>query len=161
MRNVMLALCLAAGVGGALSAQDKMMTAGKKDQMAAPRTYSGCLETAAGGGFALTHVMAVPARDRKAGAMAHDGMKKDAGNDGGMAGAAMMKDGMKDGMKQGMHGDGMKKSDAMAPSMLTLMGSGLDAHVGHKVVVTGTSEAMGGQSHFAVTSITSTGTTCG
>jgi hypothetical protein len=140
----MFGVCLAVALTAVLGAQDKMSGAkmdkmGRMDKMAAEKTYSGCVEKSASGGYTLTHVTE-PAAKMAA--------KK---------GDAMMKDDM---AKDGMMKDGMAK-ESMAPSSLELSGGDLSHHVGHKVTVTGTAgEEMHGMTGFTVKSLKMTGKSC-
>ena len=124
--------------GFAASAQDKM----DKPMMGKEKSYTGCVEAGSmANSFTLTHATAEMAMGKDA--MAKDAMKKDA-----------------------MKKDSMGKMD-MATMSLSSKSVDLAKHVGHKVTVTGTEDAMAkdamgkGAHAFTVTALKMVAATCG
>ena len=143
---VIVAVALSVGVGaqsGGAMAKDEQM--GKMET----KTYTGCVAAGADTGtFTLTHVMA--ADDH----MGKDAMKKD----------TMKKDTMsKDAMKKDSMGKDNMAHDTMASTTMTVSSTSVDLakHIGHKVTVTGSSDAMGkNMSAFTVKSLKMVSASC-
>ncbi len=133
MKRAVMSLCLAAAMTAALYAQDKMGGAKAGHSMTMAKTYSGCLERAGDGAFAISHAMeATSAHGKNAMKMSHEEMSKE----------SMSKDGMTFAVS------GSKNVD-------------LAKHVGHEVRVTGTpaAEAMSAGA-FSVTLIKTIAGSC-
>lgn len=127
------AAAIAATVGTTLLAQDSMST---PMGMEKEKVYSGCIEAGATKGtFTLTHATRDSAMTMGTDAMAKDAMSKDAMSKGGME---------------------------MTTLSLTSKTIDLGGHVGHKVSVAGTEDAMSKGMHtFSVASLKMVSGTCG
>jgi len=122
-RNVMAGLLMtwmsAAVLAQSAGTMDKGKASGSMNKMSDETTYTGCLEKGnAARTFVLTHA-------NRADSMQHDSMKDD----------AMKKDAM---AKETMNHDMMTSTVNLASSKVDL-----NKHVGHKVTVSGSDDAMG------------------
>jgi len=127
-RNVMAGLlmtCMSAAVlAQSAGTMDKGKASGSMNKMSDETTYTGCLEKGnAARTFVLTHA-------NRADSMQHDSMQHDSMKDD-----AMKKDAM---AKETMNHDMMTSTVNLASSKVDL-----NKHVGHKVTVSGSDDAMG------------------
>jgi pentapeptide MXKDX repeat protein len=137
-RSVMTGLlmaCLSAAVAAqSAGTMDKGKASGSMHKMTDETTYTGCLEKgSAARTFVLTHAS-------RADAMQHDSMKSESTKTPSMKDDAMKDDAMKkDAMaKETMNHDMMTSTVSLASSAVNL-----NKHVGHKVTVSGSADAMG------------------
>jgi pentapeptide MXKDX repeat protein len=137
-RNVMVGLlmtCMSAAVlAQSAGTMDKGKASGSMKKMSDETAYTGCLEKgSAARTFVLTHA-------NRADSMQHDSMKNDSMKNDSTKAASMKDDAMKkDAMaKETMNHDMMTPTVNLASSAVDL-----NKHVGHKVTVIGSADAMG------------------
>lgn len=136
-RNMMAGLlmtCMSAAVlAQSAETMDKGKASGSMNKMSDETTYTGCLEKgSAARTFVLTHA-------NQADSMQHDSMRNEPTKTASMKDGAMKDDAMK---KDAMAKETM--SHDMTPTVnLASSGVDLNKHVGHKVTVSGSADAMG------------------
>ncbi len=129
MAGVLMTCMSAAVLAQSAGTMDKGKASGSMNKMSDETTYTGCLEKGnAARTFVLTHA-------NRADSMQHDSMKSES-----MKTASMKDDAMK---KDAMAHETMSH-DMMMMASVSLTGSAVDLnkHVGHKVTVSGLSDAM-------------------